>query len=212
MHRFAHAAAAEHRDAHRLLDARQHTPVRTADVGLCDTASMDIHRSGSRRFGAARHIHRSLMLPIRPAANFQGDRNPHSRHDRSHDPANRRRVRKQRTAFAAIDQPANRTLEVQIDEAETAFLDHAGRLGHHCWIRAADLPGARPLFGCVLQQAQGAPVPPRDIDSVDALGTNEAGAKLLHEQPERMIGVLLHWSKSDGMSKTDGTDSHDCRL
>ena len=60
-----------------------------------------------------------------------------------------------------------------------------------------------------MQQAHGPPVAPGHVRRIDALGADEAGAELLHQQPEGVVGVLLHRSERDGVGDAEGADLHD---
>ncbi len=57
-----------------------------------------------------------------------------------------------------------------------------------------------------MQKAQGPAIAPGNIRRIDPFGANEAGTELLHQQPKRMIRVLLHRSQGDVMSKANRAD------
>ena len=64
-------------------------------------------------------------------------------------PGDGRRVGQQGPALAAGQQPADGALEVQIDQVEAQFLDHAGGGGQRAGVGAAELSGAGPSAGVV---------------------------------------------------------------
>ncbi len=73
------------------------------------------------------------------------------------------RIGQQGAALAPVHQPADGTLEVQIDQVETLFLDHTGGLGHDSRVGAADLAGTRFFLRGVGQQTQSTPVAPGHV-------------------------------------------------
>ncbi len=201
--RFAHAAAAEDRDRHRPFDASHDAPVGPADISLGHAAGMDVHGSGPSVRRAVGDFDGGFVVRVGAAANFERHRDRHGAGHGGDNALDDFGPRQQRAALATLDEPADRALEVQVHHVEAVFLDDAGRLGHASGVSAAYLSGPRLFFGGRVQQPQRPPVPPRNVNGVNAFGASEAGAVLLHQQPKRVIRVFLHRRQGDRMRQAE---------
>ncbi len=116
----------------------------------------------------------------RGAARRGGIGHVHRLHDRRRDAFHGRRIGQQRAPFAAVDQPADRALEVQVDGVEPLLFDDPGRLGHQARVGPANLPDARRLGPVGVEQPQGPAIAGRHVGRIHAFRANERRPVPLH--------------------------------
>ena len=204
----ADAAAANHRQTGRLLDPRQHAPVRPSHVGLLDASRMHAHGRGAGVFRPLGHFHGRFLTRVRAATDLDGHRDGNgmdNRGDNLPDPLGRVH---QGPPFTTGKQAADGTLEIQVDQVEPQFGNHPRGRGHDVRVGPADLPCAGRLAGLRIEQTQGPPVAAGDVGRVDPLGDHQARPGLLHQQPEGKIGMLLHRGQGQAIGDGDRPDFH----
>ena len=119
-----------------------------------------------------------------------------------------RRIGEQGPALAPGQQPADRALEVQIDDVEAEFFDHPRGGGQRVGVGAAELPGARGFGRRGVQPPHRPAFPPRHVRRVRPFADHQARPALLHQQAERIVAMLLQRGQGEGMGDEDAADSH----
>src|SRR5207247_3628975 len=138
-----------------------------------------------------------------PAAHLHGNRERDRACDGVDDRACAPRLLETVGARARLRHLAHRAAEVDVDDVRPGVLDHAGSLGHHCWLGAEDLDRERMLVGGDAQVAERALVLVREARAADHLRADEPRT----EAPP-LPAEGLHADSGHGRENEAGGDLH----